>query len=47
MQEVTLIVNRPVDNKVMLVALPKLNESGNSIMKLFNWASTKPADVLK
>lgn len=36
-----------VDNKVMQVALPKLNESGNSIMKLFNWTATKPADVLK
>ena len=36
-----------VDNKVMQVALPKLNESGNSIMKLFNWTANKPTDVLK
>lgn len=31
----------------MQVALPKLNESGNSIMKLFNWTANKPTDVLK
>lgn len=36
-----------VDNKVMQVALPKLNESGNSSWKLFNWTANKPTDVLK
>ena len=37
-----------IDHKVMQVSLPKLGESGNTIVKLFDWkAGSKPAELLK
>ncbi|MDN3442033.1 hypothetical protein QL898_10345 [Psychrobacter sp. APC 3279] len=37
-----------LDNKVMQVVLPKINETGNTIAKLFKWTgSTKPSERLK